>query len=851
MTGGILRRFPAHAGRSIATLYFLNSLGGAIGVLTSGFWLIKWLGLPGTIALAGTLNLLLAGIVAKLSMREPESAVAAPQPQKDATIERRLVLFLLVSGLTGLSSFIYEVSWIRMLGLALGSSTHAFELMLSAFILGLALGGWWMRKRIDAIAGPEPYLGWVQVIMGISALATLPLYSASFNLVGWLMDSVTKSDAGYLQFSIASHTIAMVIMLPAAFCAGMTLPLITHSLLRAGCGERSIGLVYGANTIGAIAGVMLAVHVGLPLLGLKNLMLAGASIDIVLGLFLLWRFAPNTRTLATATGAGVAMIAVALGLFTLDPYRAASGVFRASQKLLNPDTTRMVFHQDGKTATVSLLEYRNEPLRVIRTNGKTDASINYGPRENYRLDEVTMTLTGAIPLLLNPTAGIAANVGIGSGLTSHVMLADPALRHLDTIEIEAKMIEASRGFLPRNENVFKDPRSHIAIEDAKSYFSTRRQPYGIIVSEPSNPWVSGISSLFSSEFYAHTRRHLAPGGIFLQWLQLYEIDESLVMSVMKAIDKSFADYAIFASNYADVLIVASADGPLPALPEQLPTTALGSELERVGILGSKDIRGRLVATRAMLRPLLDSQDIPANSDYFPVLDQNANRARFLGANAFKLALLPFEPLPLLDMLAANDPIVRRPEDPKAYSNSRNFGRPLPAAFAEYLKDRLEGSNPGQTVPGDASAGDFPARAAALIQACQVPPGGDHVYAVLEFALQLIPFLDRSDAATVSPLLSRMPCFADLTESDRDWANLVLAVGQRDASGMALFSQRLLAAKRDLSPARRKYLLATGLLGLVASGRKPMARDLWDRHGPLSFPAEVPLLYRLLLAHARS
>jgi hypothetical protein len=97
----------------------------------------------------------------------------------------------------------------------------------------------------------------------------------------------------------------------------------------------------------------------------------------------------------------------------------------------------------------------------------------------------------------------------------------------------------------------------------------------------------------------------------------------------------------------------------------------------------------------------------------------------------------------------------------------------------------------------------------------------------------------------------MPCFADLTESDRDWANLVLAVGQRDASGMALFSQRLLAAQRDLSPARRKYLLATGLLGLVASGRKPMARDLWDQHGPFSFPAEVPLLYRLLLAHARS
>lgn len=850
MTGGILRRFPANAGRSIATLYFLNSLGGAFGILVSGFWLIKWVGLPGTIGIAGALNLVLAGVVIILSRQGNEATdfAGASTAGKSASI---LLLFLVVAGLTGLASFIYEVAWIRMLGLVLGSSTHAFELMLSAFIFGLALGGWWMRKRIDGIARPERFLGSVQVVMGVCALATLPLYSASYTLMGWLMESVTKSDAGYALFSLASHAIAMMIMLPAAFCAGMTLPLITHSLLRSGCGERSIGLVYGANTVGAIVGVMLAVHIGMPWLGLKNLLLAGAVVDISLGLFLLWRFAAGVRTLAPAAGAALAMLALALGLFALDPHLAASGVFRASQKLLSADAVKMLFHEDGKTATVSLLEYRNEPLRVIRTNGKTDASINYGPPENYRLDEVTMTLTGAIPLLLNPAAGVAANIGIGSGLTSHVMLADPLLARLDTIEIEAKMIEAARGFLPRNENVFNDRRSHIAIEDAKSYFSNRQQPYGIIVSEPSNPWVSGISSLFSDEFYAHTRRHLAPRGIFLQWLQLYEIDESLVISVLKAIDRNFADYAIFASNYADILIVASADAALPALPGRLPATAISSELARIGILGSKDIHGRLVATRRMLRPLLKSYDIAPNSDYYPVLDQNANHARFLGANAFKLSLLPIEPLPLLDMLAADDAIARRPADATPISNSRNFGRPQPAAFAGYLKSRIQDDSSLPSVPGDSGAGDFPARAAAMIQACQAPPGGDPVYAILEFALHLMPFIDREEAAGLSPVLSRLPCFKDLPEPDRDWADLAFAVGQRDASVMSLLSQRLLATQRDISPARRKYLLATGLLGLVASGKKTDALELWNRYGSSAFPAEPPLLYRLLLAHARA
>lgn len=851
MTGGILRRFPANAGRSIATLYFLNSLGGAFGVLVSGFWLIKWVGLPGTIGLAGALNLVLAGVVIALSRQGSEVAEITKASTAGNSASAPLLLFLAVASLTGLASFVYEVAWIRMLGLVLGSSTHAFELMLSAFIFGLALGGWWMRKRIDGIAQPERFLGLVQVVMGVCALATLPLYSASYSLMAWLMESVTKSDTGYVLFSLASHAIAMMIMLPAAFCAGMTLPLITHSLLRSGCGERSIGLVYGANTIGAIAGVLLAVHIGMPWLGLKNLLLAGAAVDIALGLFLLWRFAAGAQTLVPATGAALVMLALGLGLFTLDPHRAASGVFRASQKLLSTDAVKMLFHEDGKTATVSLLEYRNEPLRVIRTNGKTDASINYGPPENYRLDEVTMTLTGAIPLLLNPVAGVAANIGIGSGLTSHVMLADPSLARLDTIEIEAKMIAAARGFLPRNENVFNDPRSHIAIEDAKSYFSSRQQPYGIIVSEPSNPWVSGISSLFSDEFYARTRRHLAPNGIFLQWLQLYEIDESLVISVLKAIDRNFADYAIFASNYADILIVASADGALPALPDRLPATAVSDELARIGILGSKDIHGRLVAARRMLRPLLKSYDIAPNSDYYPVLDQNANHARFLGANAFKLSLLPFEPLPLLDMLAAEDAIAGRPADPTPISNSRNFGRPHPAAFAGYLKRLILGGSSGSSGPGDSGAGDIPARAAAMIQACQAPPGGDPVYAILEFALHLMPFIAREEAAGLSPVLSALPCFKDLPEPDRDWAELAFAVGQRDASAMALLSQRLLAAQRDTSPARRKYLIATGLLGLVASGKKAAAMEMWNRYGSSAFPAEPPLLYRLLLAHARS
>ncbi|HSQ03541.1 MAG TPA: fused MFS/spermidine synthase, partial [Burkholderiales bacterium] len=315
MSAGLLRRFPDKPGSRIATLYFANSIGGAIGVLASGFWLIRWLGLPGTIALAGGLNILLASAVTALARGHSEPAsrdVENHDRQDDRSIS--LTLLLIVAALTGLSSFIYEIGWIRMLSLVMGSSTHAFELMLSAFILGLAIGGLWIRRRIDRIASPVTFLGYVQIVMGLSALATLPLYNGSFTVMQWLMSALPRTGAGYADLNLASHAIASAIMLPAAVCAGMTLPLITYSLIRTGVGERSIGMVYGVNTIGAIVGVLCAVHLGMPLLGLKNLIVAGAAVDIALGLLLLSYCVKRIGVSKPSAALIVAVLAIGLSL---------------------------------------------------------------------------------------------------------------------------------------------------------------------------------------------------------------------------------------------------------------------------------------------------------------------------------------------------------------------------------------------------------------------------------------------------------------------------------------------------------------------------------------------------------
>ncbi len=229
MAGGMIRRAPDQPGTALATLYFCNSVGGALGVLASGFLLIRFVGLPGTGAVAGAINLALAAVAWWQAGSRPEPAFLGPSESPEMARDRgRYALLLLVALLTGAASFIYEVGWIRLLSLVLGSSTHAFELMLSAFILGLAFGGLWIRRRIDTLGEPLRFLGVVQVAMGLLALSTLYLYNSTFGVMRWLVATLPKTGTGYLEFNLASHAVAAAIMLPTTFCAGTTLPLITY-----------------------------------------------------------------------------------------------------------------------------------------------------------------------------------------------------------------------------------------------------------------------------------------------------------------------------------------------------------------------------------------------------------------------------------------------------------------------------------------------------------------------------------------------------------------------------------------------------------------------------------------------
>ncbi len=657
MAAGVLRRFTDRQGRTLSLLYFTNSLGAAAGVLLAGFYLVGASGLPGTLLFASILNLFVAGAAVVIAARYPAlKQTEAPRPGSGSGNAKRdyekvgnlLPILLAVSFGTALASFVYEISWLRMLSLVLGSTTRSFDLMLSAFILGLALGSFWVRERSDRWSNPLKALGIVQCLMGLTALLTLPVYVSSFAWMGELITTFAKTDNGYAGFTVARYVISVIVMVPSTFCAGITLPLITRTLLAANEGERAIGAVYGINTLGSIFGVIIAGLIALPLLGLKNLLIAGTIVDIGLGLWILYLVADGPRGARFAHGNAILAVAV-IGLValttTFDPLLLGSGVYRHGRSF-NPEFVQAIFHEDGRTATVTV--HQDAAMVTIKTNGKADASLtptwiagcsDSTTRRPMSGDATTQTLLGVIPMAHVPGARRAAVVGHGSGLTSHTLLSNPTFESVTTIEIEPQILEGSRVFYPANARVFDDPRSEIVIQDARTHFSARNDKYDIIISEPSNPWVSGVASLFTTEFYEHVGRYMAPGAVFGQWLQLYEMDDGLVMSVMSALHGNFEDYRVYLLDDVDLLIVATNSARLSTpVWESALTDDLAADLCHTIPLTPETLHGAFLTDRRALAPLLDDWE-EQNSEFYPTVDLRAERARYLGLGATGLVEL--------------------------------------------------------------------------------------------------------------------------------------------------------------------------------------------------------------------
>lgn len=629
----------------VSTLYFVNSVGAVLGCFLADFWWIPTIGLPYTVLAGAAMNLLVGAVALSVSRWSDEDStipggVAVPvgKVPEETFSPAELRLAIVGIGVSGFVAMLYEVVWTRMLALALGSSHHAFSLMLMTFISGIAVGAWivgrWrnLRRTMDAF-------GWAELALA----ATLPVSMFFYDLIPFwfvkLAELLARRTEAYPFYQLIQALICFGVMFVPTVCLGMTLPLVsriaTAEVARTG---RSVGAVFSVNTLGTVLG---AVATGLwlmPWLGLARTLALGIGLNAAVGLVVLGRNHHVFRRLfIVGAPVGTALLVLFAGerfddswrrLFSMGLWRTTAPSSVASYRAYG-DSLKFAYHRDGAGSTVCVTtEERAERTNlVLRVNGKPDASTI--------VDLPTQLLMGHVPMLLSQNSREVLVVGLGSGMTGGAVMRHPGVERLDVVEISPEVARAARLFGPYNDQVLENPRVHLTLDDAKSFLRSTDRKYDVIISEPSNPWMAGVSGVFSREYYENCRNRLQPGGVMAQWVQSYETDDAVLEIVLGTFASVFPLVSVWEGTSSDLILIGSTQ-PLPVdfkvMRQRFSVPSVKSDFERMDIFTLPVLLGREIVSAANT-PYIVRPGTRLNGDYHPVLEQAAQRAFFVRGDA--------------------------------------------------------------------------------------------------------------------------------------------------------------------------------------------------------------------------
>ena len=550
----LTRYFTTHLGaakRQLSVLYAVNSLGAALGCLFAGVVLIPAEGLLHTELKAAAVNLLLGAVAVVLALRTAKSgAPASTGPGSKAReyppIAIRAALFGVA--LSGFTAMLYEITWIRLLSIVIGGTSYAFTFILTAFILGIGLGSAWLSRRDSAPTQAEPdslaLFGRLQVWLVASVCVALPFYGRMPYLFLHLHAALRKSIATWPLFQVLTFAFCVSVLLIPTFFLGASFPAAARvALSRVEKLGGQLGGVYLWNTVGTVAGSLIGGLVLLPMIGLEGNFAFALGCNLLAALVAFWASRPAAvpvlRHLWPVGAATAAVLVYGLSTVGWSGVVTSSGRYREWERTFDSfeafriavkKRSEVKFQRDDIFASV--LVGVAPPLRYMRINGKVDASNGS--------DIDTQILAGHLGVLTHPgEVKKVLLVGMGAGITAGSLLTYPIDR-LDVVEISPAVIEAARLFGDDNHHALDDPRCKVHIEDAKTFLLLSPEKYDLIVSVPSNPWVSGVSGLFSRDFFQVASAHLAPGGRIVQWFHAYESNEALVRLVLRTLRDSFA-----------------------------------------------------------------------------------------------------------------------------------------------------------------------------------------------------------------------------------------------------------------------------------------------------------------------
>jgi spermidine synthase len=873
---------PGQAARDAGVFYAANTIGAALGALAAGFVLLPFLGLAGATSIGVLLNVIAAGgawQIARATVVGPgfspaEQASGSPQPKRrlgsrsarlkgtparvplwgprqqgPTSAAARPGLAAVALGISGFASLVLQVVWTRLLALILGPTTYAFSTMVAVFIAGLAIGAAIASRLVTRTRHPVTGLSLCLALSVGFAAASAALVDRVLLIIATL---AAQPDVTFTDVLMRQGLLALGLLAPMTIAFGAAFPFAVAVGTREPDRVTSdLGLIYAANTAGAIAGALLSGFVLIPALGLHGTIrvvtIAGAlgAIGVIAA-----GTAPQ-RARALVGAASLAVFAIGLMLPEWDRLLLSGGGYKYASVLRAPDLKtglsagELLYYREGATGTVAVRKVGGTTSLAI--DGKVDAS-NAG-------DMLTQRLLAHVPLLLHPDPKRVAILGLGSGVTLGSALRHPVER-ADVLEISPEVVEASRHFDTENHRAVVDPRTRLIVGDGRTHLLLTRDRYDVIVSEPSNPWMAGIASLFTREFLQAARDRLNPGGILCQWAHTYDISTRDLQSIVATFVSVFPDGTLWLIGDGDVLLIGSnapLESRLEAIRETWQRPSVADDLASVGALEPFHILSLFVAHGERLAGWAAAA--PVQTDNYAALEFSGPRSMFGRANTDNAALLRA----LGDEPGARPPPVRHAIESATATARRDRGwmlfhadavRPAYDDFARAAEadpnDRgaLEGlvrasaplAKPAETralltrlaadpqhEPAKLSLSRFLASQGAYDEAVSIPfsilqRDPDNVAALEQMASILS---DLGDTERMKPVVARLRAIAPASEAAHYYSAALLFMENR--TELALDEARRVLA---LNPAHAKAHNLAGAC-LASLGQRDQARSAFQ------------------------
>jgi spermidine synthase len=546
-------------------------------------------------------------------------------------------VFLAV-GLSGLTALGAQVVWTRLLTLLFGATVYAFSIILAVFLAGLGIGSAWASSLLRRGQDAARALAWSQ--LGVIPSALLSAYLLSVVLP--LTSPSSNTPIGALH---AFHVLrAVAVVLPGAVLWGMSFPLALAAAARTSGGDtgRSSGLVYAANTAGAIIGSLAVSFWLVPAFGTRVAQqtlvlvsaLSGAALFFVIGRAgggLVGRGAVLGVSDAGGWRMPVAW-ALAAGLLAAAVLPGPSDAFLAHGRYIwwMDARDRYPYVSEGAASTVAV-HVAPDGYRNFHVSGRVEATNN---PNDMRLQ----VMLGHLSALAHPKPESVLVVGLGAGVTAGALAQHPEVKRLVICEIEPRVVGAASTFAVENRGVLTDPKVQIVFDDARHFLATTRETFDVITSDPIHPWVRGNSVLFSREYYQVVRSRLKPGGIATQWVPLYETTEEAIQMQMKTFMDAFPEGTVWnsaANGRGYDVVMLGRTAPLrmdvaeiqarmdrtPAIGAALRDVRMGSALDLLATYGAG---ARDMATWFAKTPL--NRDFSLKLEYISGMALNAREA---------------------------------------------------------------------------------------------------------------------------------------------------------------------------------------------------------------------------------